>query len=124
MADVKHTAEDVIKAVTGSKGIKMIIARSLGVHRNTVDNYLKRYPSARQAYDNEVETVGDIAEGVIIDAIMSRDLTTAKWYATMKLKHRGYVERQELTGAEGGAIQIIEVVRDAGNSADADDAGE
>lgn len=118
MADVKHSAEDVINAISGSGGVKLMIARRLGVHRHTVDAYLKRYPSAMVAYNDEVEGIGDLAESVIISSIRNNDVATAKWYATMKLKHRGYVERQEFSGNDGGPVQveqkIIEVVKHYG----------
>lgn len=92
----KFSVQDVIDAIKGSSGIKATIQRKLGCSRNTVDNYLKRYATAQAAYDEEVETVGDIAESVIIQAIKNRDVDTAKWYAKAKLKHRGYTDKSEL----------------------------
>lgn len=106
MAEIRHTAEKVIEAIQGSSGIKIVIARRLGLHRNSVENYLKRYASAREAYDNEVETVGDVAESVIITAIKNSDVDTAKWYAKVKLKSRGYVERPEISGENGNEIVL------------------
>jgi len=105
MAEVKHTLDEIIRAIKGSSGIKLVIARSLGVHRNTVNNYLKKYVSAREAYIDEIEAVGDFAESVIIKSIKNEDVETAKWYARFKLKDRGYSERQEVTGADGGKIE-------------------
>lgn len=97
MADKEHyTLGQILAAIKGSSGIKATIQRRLGCNsRSTVDNYLKRYATAQQAYDDEVETVGDVAESVIFRAIKNEDVETAKWYAKAKLKSRGYVERQE-----------------------------
>ena len=91
----KHGAEAVVTAITDSAGIKSTIARRLGVHWNTVDRYLLMYPSAALAYKNEVESVGDFVEAVILESIKAKDVETAKWYAKNKLKHRGYSERYE-----------------------------
>jgi len=96
MTHKKHSAAAVIAAVTGSAGIKAVIARRLGMHRHTVDRYLVEYPSAMLAYKNEVETTGDVVEQVILDSIKNKDIETAKWYARFKLKDRGYVERYEI----------------------------
>lgn len=110
MAKVTHTLEQVQAAIKGTSGIKRIIAERLGVHRNTVDNYLRRWAAARAAYDEEVENVGDVAESVIIASIQAREVESAKWYLRMKCKSRGYVERQEVTGKDGAPVEITEVV--------------
>lgn len=97
MADEKYTLEQFLGAVKGSRGIKATIIRRLGCSRKTVDNYLARYATAQQAYDEEIEQVGDIAESLIVDdMIRNRNVDTAKWYAKAKLKHRGYTDKQEI----------------------------
>lgn len=108
MADEKFTLDQVITAIKGSSGIKATIQRRLGCARMTVDNYLKRYATAQAAYDEEVETVGDLAESVIISAIKNKDVDTAKWYAKAKLKHRGYTDKQEVEhkGPDNGPIPV------------------
>lgn len=106
MADVKHSIDEIIAAIKGSSGIKATICLRLGVHRNTVDNYLKRYVTAQAAYDEEVEVVGDLAESVIIGAIKSKDVDTAKWYAKAKLKHRGYSDKSELDITSNGETLV------------------
>ena len=108
MANKKHNANDVIKAIEGSAGIKTTIAKRLGVHRHTVDRYLEWYASALEAYQDEVESNGDLAEAVILNAIKEKDVNTAKWYAANKLKDRGYAERREHTGANGGPLVIVD----------------
>ena len=114
MNKVKHTIEEVLAAIQGSFGIKHRIAQKLNVHRNTVDLYLKRWEGAREAYHNEVNTVGDMAESVIIRSIQKEEVETAKWYARMKLKDRGYTEAVDATsgGKSLPAITCIEIVKD------------
>lgn len=91
MASERYTAEQVIEAIKGSRGIKETIRQRLGCSRNTVDNYLGRYATAQEAYDEEIEKIGDIAESLIVDdMIRNRNVETAKWYARVKLVKRGY----------------------------------
>lgn len=41
-------------------------------------------------YENERNGVLDLAENVIIDALKSNDISTAKWILQIKGKSRGY----------------------------------
>jgi hypothetical protein len=86
----KHTLQEVIEAIRGTSGIKRLIASKLNVHRHTVDRYLLKWATAREAYNEEVENVGDVAESVIITRLSTGDADMAKWYAAVKLKNRGY----------------------------------
>jgi hypothetical protein len=95
----KYTLEQVIAAIKGSNGIKATIQRRLGCKdRKTVDSYLTRYATAQQAYDEEIEVIGDLAESVVISAIKNKDVDTAKWYIKAKLKSRGYSNETEHSG--------------------------
>ena len=47
-----------------------------------------------------------MAESVLLKNIKDGDSADAKWYLSRKGKSRGYVERSEVTGAEGEAIPI------------------
>ncbi len=106
MSSTKHTLEQVLVGIAGSLGIKKVIAQKLNIHRNTVELYLRRWEAAREAYNEEVNTVGDMAESVIIRSIQHEEVETAKWYARMKLKDRGYVERQEISGPDSGPLFV------------------
>jgi len=96
----KHTADEVIEAISGTDGIKTKIAEKLKVKRHTIDRYLKKYESVKIAYDDEVNIFGDVTESVIITSIRDdHNVETAKWYAKMKLSHRGYKDKQEIEHA-------------------------
>ncbi len=103
----KKTAEVVVAAIDGSGGIKATIARRLNIHRDTVEHYLRIYPTAALAYKNEVDGIGDMVEATILEAIKNKDIETAKWYAKNKLKDRGYSERVEHTGEDGKPMKFI-----------------
>jgi hypothetical protein len=71
-----------------------------------VDNYLRRYATAQAAYDEETQMPLDVAESLVVnDMVANRNVDTAKWYLKAKGKGRGYVERSEISGANGGPIE-------------------
>jgi len=120
MADIKCTLDEFLKAIEGSGGIKATIAMRLDVSRNTVDNYLKRWATAQEAYTQETETNTDIAESIILGNMQAalqqqRDLKKDNkpaivesgdaWkYLQYKGRERGYAQRSEVTGADGGPV--------------------
>lgn len=98
------TPKVFIQAVKGSRGLQTEIARRIGCSWLTVHNVLlgkhgkgPQWDRARRAYGEEVECVGDLAEGTIHDAMEQRlDIATASRtaiaFAKMKLKSRGFVD--------------------------------
>ena len=106
----KFTAAQMADALRQTRGIKSLAARSLGCTRQTVDNYIAKFASVKQAYDEAVEVVLDIAEGHVITAINNGDLEESHWYLTKKGAHRGYgrsePQKVEVSGPDGGPIEI------------------
>lgn len=72
-----------------------VVAKRLGVSRQTVYSYLRTWKSVEDAIDECRETFGDYVEGKMADEIMKGNTTLMIFYAKTKLKDRGYVERQE-----------------------------
>jgi hypothetical protein len=73
----------------------------------TVRNYIKRYPSLQRIVADVIEQNLDLAEGVLLKAMANDNLTAAIFYLKTKGKARGYVERFEATGNDGGPIKLI-----------------
>jgi len=106
MKPIANTLENVMTAIKGSGGIKVVIAQRLGVNRSTVDNYLKRWKQAADAYAEEVETTKDYAESVIVGNIRiaakqaasgeAADSSDAWKYLSFKARERGYVVKKEI----------------------------
>ena len=108
----KFTVNKVIKAITGTGGIKTQIAKNLGCHRFTVDNYIEKYATIKRAYEEERNRVGDMVEAKIIEKCNEGDCGMLRFYARTKLSDRGYVERQEISGVGGKPIpHTIKVIR-------------
>jgi len=110
------TAKQFLDAIPKSAGIISTIAKRIGCDWHTAKKYIVNYPTIQQAYQDECETVTDLAEAKLIEAIQGSDLSAIKYYLSTKGKHRGYVERQEVTGADGGKL-LVEYVNDWRNQA-------
>lgn len=82
--------DELLKAINGSYGIISTIAKRLNINWNTARTYIKKYPDATQAYNNERNTMLDTAESCIITALEQNDVATAKWFLQLKGKDRGY----------------------------------
>ena len=99
----KVSKKKFIKALEGTGGIKTVICERLGCCQATLWKLINRedWADMRQAYVNEVERVGDLAEETIIKAIqdttdMTLATTNARWYLSRKCKDRGYGEQSEV----------------------------
>ena len=99
-------AKDGEKSVTTSFGNLTAIAKRLGVHRHTVSNYAKRWKSVAEAIEAEKELRKDLVEDKMFKRINEGSDTMIIFFAKTQMKDRGYVERQEITGAEGGPIDV------------------
>ena len=106
---VRHTLEQVIEAI--DKGItKAGTARVLGVTRQTVSNYCKRWKTVADAfYDKRVELV-DLSEMGLRGAVLRGEPWAIAFALRTLGKNEGYTERIEHSGPEGGPISIREIV--------------
>jgi hypothetical protein len=81
-----HSASDIITAIRGSAGIKTTIAKRLNVARQTIDSYIERYPTVREAYQTEKAGIDDAAQSVVInDILRNKSVETAKWWLKVKM---------------------------------------
>ena len=119
MARQRYTAEQVANALTAAQGMKTVAARNLGCTYQTVQNYIERYATVRQALDEALERLGDKIESTLLSRAFGKydddgneimPPSTAELIFLAKthpaMKRRGYSERHELTGADGGALEF------------------
>ena len=102
----KLTVAQVKKAIPGSGGIISTIAKKLGVEWHTAKTAIDNSAVLTQLYNAERESILDMAEGVLFTNVKAGDSQDAKWVLSRLGKNRGYAERQEITGAEGGPLLI------------------
>ena len=110
MATPKFTVAEFIEAIKGTGGIKSVVAKKLGCDWTTVHNYAKRHPSIQAALDAEDESITDLAEAKALALINSEYWPAIKYRLETRGKNRGYTTRQEITGADGGAITLYSIV--------------
>lgn len=118
MAEQQYTAQQVIDAIKDSGGNMSIVAKRLGCDRSTVARYAQRYVTIREALQQADEAVTDLAESKAIKLINEEYWPAIMHRLNTKGKARGYSERKELTGADGGPQEIVfkVVYGDDGNS--------
>ena len=102
----RYTVKQVVKAVEGTFGVKQVACNRLGCVRATLDNYIARHPAVAVAYQHERGRLVDMAQSKLAEMVNAGDAWAVKFVLATLGKHEGFVERQELTGAEGGPIVV------------------
>lgn len=107
---MKYSLEKVLAAIKDSSGIVSLVAKRLGCEWHTAKKYINNWEQTKQAIDDENEAILDLAESKTYEAINNGDMSAARFILMTKGKHRGYTERQEISGKDGGEIIIKEVI--------------
>lgn len=116
----QYTAQQVADALTQAKGFVSVAARNLGCTDQTVRNYIERYAVCKQAVTDAREAMIDYAEGKLYQNIQNNDTVSILFFLKTQAKQRGYVERTEVTGANGSDLRIKLSWGDPGDNADTD----
>lgn len=101
----KITGEQVQALIVECHGNMAEIARKLGVDRKTVRRRIENDESLLSQIESARETLKDQAENALHKAIADGNVNAIIFYLKTQGKDRGYVERQEITGANGGAVE-------------------
>lgn len=113
-APKKYTQETILEAVKGSGAIVSTVARRLQCEWITAKRYIEKWEATQRAFQDEEETILDMAESKLYEAIQNNDIQAAKWILSTKGKSRGYSERQELQhSGPGGSMLTVKWI-DAG----------
>ena len=103
----KYSVEMMIDAIQKAEGNLSEAARILECSRTTVHNYVNKYVTVKATYDEENEKFIDLAQGQLKRHVKKGSLPAIMFVLKTKGKHYGWVERQEHTGADGGAIVLV-----------------
>jgi hypothetical protein len=124
LTEEKRKRGEMLQALRENNGVVLLALKKVGVHRNEHDDWLKNDPDYREVYNCIQEDQIDWVKTKMLERIdgaryevmtehgiqVLRDApckASSIFYLKTKGKSRGYVERQEITGAEGGPVQII-----------------
>jgi len=114
--------EELISAIWAAQGKVTVAAQRLGCTVRTIYNYANKYATVQNAIDEARamwdEKLVDLAELKLFQEVNDGSAWAIKYALSTKGKSRGYVERQEVTGADGGALNVV--VRWPEQDADAD----
>ncbi len=102
----KFTVQQVIKALKNNRGLVTQAAEELKVCPRTIYNYAERYPTVKETVETLRESRLDYTEGVLYDLIDKGEPAAVFFLLKTQGKKRGYVERQELTGADGESVSV------------------
>lgn len=103
----KYKPIEVVDAINVSKhGFETEVADLLLCSARTVRNYINKYEEVRIAYEDRKERLTDHVESKLHSEIDKGNVTAIIFYLKTKAKDRGYVERQELTGKDGGKLTV------------------
>ena len=110
----RYDRQTVLDAISGSGAIMSTIAKRLNCGWATARSYVQRWEETQQAYEDEEQTILDMAESTLYQAIRNNDVQAAKWVLSTKGKARGFSEKyeHEVTGAGGGPVEVkVNLVR-------------
>ena len=102
-----YTPEQMADAIRESNGILAVAARRVGCSRTTIHTYVNKYASVRKAYEDANETTLDFVEGKLMELVRAGNVAATIFFLKTKGKSRGYVERQEVTGADSAPVKIV-----------------
>ena len=109
----RFSTQQVINALRSARGIQYGAALILKCTRQTVSNYIDRYPTVKQVYDEERESMIDIAESRLLDSVIRGDAWAIGFTLRTLGRDRGYVVRQETTSltSEEGLASLLHQAR-------------
>jgi hypothetical protein len=103
------TAAQAVQALKDKKGFVSQAAKQLGISRRQLHRLIKAHPTIKDALDDAREEMKDFAESKIYQGIANENTALLIFYAKTQMKDRGYVERQEVTGPDGGPVEMENV---------------
>lgn len=107
--DREKRKQEIIEALRSQQGLLSLAAKKAGVSYWTVWKYAKDYAEVRKAVAESKEAMLDYAEGKLFKKMEAGDIAAIIFYLKTKGKGRGYIERSEITGAEGTPLLNVRV---------------
>ena len=100
-------AAEMISALEQAQGFVSKACDILRCSRTTWYRYEKKYITVQEKKAEIKDNRDDFVESQIMKKIKEGDTTMIIFYAKTQMKHRGYVERQEIAGVDNQPLVII-----------------
>ena len=110
--------KQIVEALEKSLGIVTTAVKTVGIHRSTFYNWYNDDEEFRKEVDGISDIALDFAESQLHKQIQGGNPTSTIFYLKTKGKRRGYVERQEITGADGSPTSFKIEIIDTGENKD------
>ena len=119
----RPTKSDIVKkhqveALEKSLGVVTTACKNTGVNRSTFYEWYNKDEEFRKQVDDIGNVALDFAESKLHEQIMDNNTSATIFYLKTKGKKRGYVERQEITGADGSPTSFKIEIIDTGEYSD------
>lgn len=106
--DIPTYKKAMLENLEKSHGVVTVAARNTGIHRDTHYNWMQTDEEYATKAKAMKEVAIDFAESMLYKLISEGNVAATIFYLKTQGKNRGYVERQEVTGADGAPI--IEII--------------
>jgi hypothetical protein len=106
----KFTPKQIIAALEQSQGMIMVAARALKCSPETIKAYRDEYPEIAEFLEFKRGELIDLGEIALRKAVGEGQPWAVCFLLKTLGKERGYIERAELTGKDGGALQAPQTV--------------
>ena len=100
------TIQQIEEKLIEGNGNTSAVARACGVTRQAIQQRIQKSPKLQKLVAELLETKLDTAEDKLFNNVERGEGWAICFFLKTQGKKRGYVERAELTGAEGGAIEV------------------
>jgi len=109
--------EEIIRVLKAKNGLISLAAKSLRITHEALNKRVRENKELQEALALINESNLDLSESVLFSMIKKKSLGAICFHLKCKGKHRGWVERQEVTGADGKPLDVkITVVYDKGEN--------
>lgn len=102
----RRRTDEIETALRACGGNPTAAAQALGMSSQGVYQRIEREPHLQNVLKDIERTQLDICEAKILRAIHNDDLPTLRWYMERKGRERGWGSRTEVTGPEGGQLNL------------------
>ena len=109
----EHIKKGLIEALEKSLGVVTTACKQVGIGRTTFYNYYNEDKEFAKKVDDIENVALDFAESQLHKQIQDGSTAATIFLLKTRGKKRGYVERQEITGAEGVPTDVKIEILDA-----------
>lgn len=108
---MKLSRTQIVAALRRHMGIVAMAAKELGISRQALGQRIRRSAALKEALRDIEQTCVDAAEGTLLHLVLVvKDPASVRFYMERKGKDRGYAARTEVTGKDGGTVNVETII--------------